>query len=307
MDLVKFSDVSKKLGNSAVLDQINLTMEKGDVFGYIGENGAGKTTTIKILLDLLRPDAGKVELFGESNIDNPELRRKVGFILENSSFDPNLTAAKNLLFYEMAYNDTRPTPEVKEKTEDILKQVRLYEEKDKKVKEYSSGMKQRLELAKLELKDFELLVLDEPTNALDPSGKRWFKTWIQELPQSTTVFVSSHDLSELEDICSKVAVLSQGRIVNSGPIEEVAGEDFVYRLQLEPSGWSGKEEIGFISKVNSLVDWKVKDRELVIKGEGAGVLTDILEKLHVKGIGVEDVVKEKRSLKEVYFEEVEGE
>lgn len=103
-----------------------------------------------------------------------------------------------------------------------------------------------------------------------------------------------------------MAVLSQGRIVNSGPIEEVAGEAFVYRLQLGPSGWSGEEELDFISGLNSLVDWKVKDRELVIKGEGAEVLTDILEKLRDRGIRVEDVVKEERSLKEVYFEEVEG-
>jgi len=209
-------------GGQLAVDGLELSVPQGAVFGFLGPNGSGKTTTIRMLMGLIGPTAGRVELFGEPipQAGNRVLPR-VGALIEGPAHYPYLTGAENLARYDAADRSADPRTR-KARIADALERVGLSNAAQKKAKAYSLGMKQRLGLAAALLQPRDLLVLDEPTNGLDPQGMREIRSLIKSLAaDGTTVFLSSHLLDEIEQVCTHAAVMSKGRLVVQGTVAEL--------------------------------------------------------------------------------------
>jgi len=223
---IKTSNLTKRFGDQAAVNEVNLSVPKGSVFGFLGPNGSGKTTTIRMLMGLAEATSGDIELLGQEIPKSLEAALpKVGALVEGPAFYPFMSGRNNLLRIDAAdrFSDgsTRAA-----RVDAALERVGLTNAAKKKVHAYSLGMKQRLGLANALLKPREILVLDEPTNGLDPQGTREVRNLIRSLADDgITIFVSSHLLSEIEMLCSHVAVMSAGKIVAQGSIEDLRNEE----------------------------------------------------------------------------------
>jgi ABC-type multidrug transport system ATPase subunit len=209
-------------GGQLAVDGLDLEVPAGAVFGFLGPNGSGKTTTIRMLMGLISPTAGEVDIFGEAMPSaSTRVLPKVGALIEGPAHYPYLTGAQNLERYDAADRSADP------RTRDArigaaLERVGLSNAAEKKAKAYSLGMKQRLGLAAALLQPRQLLVLDEPTNGLDPQGMREIRSLIKALAaDGTTVFLSSHLLDEIEQVCTHAAVMSRGRLVIQGTVAQL--------------------------------------------------------------------------------------
>jgi ABC-type multidrug transport system ATPase subunit len=209
-------------GGQLAVDGLELSVPHGAVFGFLGPNGSGKTTTIRMLMGLIAPTAGRVELFGEPIPQaTGRVLPRVGALIEGPAHYPYLTGAQNLARYDAADRTADPSTRTA-RIGSALERVGLANAAQKKAKAYSLGMKQRLGLAAALLQPRDLLVLDEPTNGLDPQGMREIRTLIKSLAaDGTTVFLSSHLLDEIEQVCTHAAVMSQGKLVVQGTVAEL--------------------------------------------------------------------------------------
>ncbi|MET3809869.1 ATP-binding cassette domain-containing protein [Arthrobacter sp. UYEF3] len=214
--------LSKRFGRQLAVDGVDLAVPKGSVFGFLGPNGSGKTTTIRIMLGLASASSGSVRVLGE---DMPRqlltVLPRVGALVEGPAFYPFLSGAANLLRFDAA-DPQAPAGTRRARVRTALDRVGLAHAADKKVRAYSLGMKQRLGIANALLAPRELLVLDEPTNGLDPQGTREVRHLVRSLAaDGATVFVSSHLLAEVEQICTHAAIMSAGRLVAQGTLPEL--------------------------------------------------------------------------------------
>jgi ABC-2 type transport system ATP-binding protein len=212
----------------AALDGIDLSVEAGQVFGLLGPNGAGKTTTVKILLGLTRPTSGSASLFG-CPVSDPESRRRVGYLPEGHRFPGYLTARQTLsIFGRMSGMEPAA---IRRRTPELLERVRLSDWADVRVKKFSKGMTQRLGLAAALVHDPDVLLLDEPTDGVDPVGRREIRDLLQEqAAKGKAILLNSHLLSEIERTCDRVAVLRSGKVVAHGRIEDLTASGSRYRL-----------------------------------------------------------------------------
>jgi len=208
----------KRYGELVAVDHVDLTVEKGDVFGYLGPNGAGKTTSLRMLLGLIRPTEGSIELFGrDPQVDGAKALQVVAGFVEGPTFYPYLTARRNLRLLA-AYDDG----DSRSRIEAMLDLVELRDRGDDKVGGYSHGMRQRLGIAAALLRQPKLLLLDEPTTGLDPAGMRDMRDLVRRLAgEGITVLLSSHLLAEVEELCNRVAIIRKGRIVYEGALDEL--------------------------------------------------------------------------------------
>ncbi len=216
------SGLTKRFGNQTVVDGIDLGVPAGAVYGFLGPNGSGKTTTIRMVLGLVRPDAGGVELLGRPMPgDLQAVLPKVGALVEGPAFHPYLSGRANLARLDAA--DAHADPRTsRRRTDAALDRVGLLHAASKKYRAYSLGMRQRLAIAATLLVPRQMLVLDEPTNGLDPQGTREVRNLVASLgAEGTTVLVSSHLLAEVEQICSHVGVMRTGRLVAQGEVTEL--------------------------------------------------------------------------------------
>jgi len=198
------------------VDGVNLKINKGEIFGFLGPNGAGKTTTIRMLLGLIKPTKGEIELFGQDFTKNrTKILQRIGSLVESPSYYGNLTGFENL----EAVRRLRGLSE--KRVTEVLEVVRLNKVANRLVKEYSLGMKQRLGIAAALLSEPELLILDEPTNGLDPAGIQEIRELIKELPHQNgmTVLVSSHLLSEIDQMATQVGIITEGKMIFQDSIE----------------------------------------------------------------------------------------
>ncbi|HEY1687911.1 MAG TPA: ABC transporter ATP-binding protein [Solirubrobacteraceae bacterium] len=213
--------LTKRFGQRAAIDGVDLRVPRGSAFGFLGPNGAGKTTMIRTLLGLTHASSGSMSLLGhELPAQRAQALRRVGAIVEEPRFHPHLSGRENLRIIAAVRG-----PEVRERIEPALRRVGLSERADEKVKKYSLGMRQRLGVARCLLADPLLLILDEPTNGLDPGGIQEFRVMIRALveQEGRTIFLSSHLLDEVEKICDHVAIVDRGKVVVQGAIAELAG------------------------------------------------------------------------------------
>ncbi len=210
-------DLQRRFAGGFGVHSLNLHVPEGTVYGFLGPNGAGKTTTVRLLLGLLHPDRGRVELFGRRlSRDDRAVLARVGALVESPSLYPHLSGRQNLEVTRRLLDLPRP------RIDEVLELTGLREAADRRVREYSLGMRQRLALASSLLPSPGLLILDEPGNGLDPAGILDMRRLLRELArQGITVFVSSHLLSEVELIAGYVGVLQAGRLCFEGPLEEL--------------------------------------------------------------------------------------
>ncbi len=214
-------DLTKHFGDVVAVDHVNLRVEEGELFGFLGPNGAGKTTTISMLVGLLYPTAGRITLFGrELTPTRTEVLREVGTLIPPTGFLPYLSGRENLRLLARIY------PNVDERrVEEVLDRLGLKGAAHRQVKTYSTGMKQRLGLAAALLHHPKLLILDEPTSGLDPIGMRDMRRLLRSLAdEGITIFLSSHLLHEVEQICDRVAILAQGRVLAEGYVRDLLKE-----------------------------------------------------------------------------------
>ncbi len=232
--VIEVKNLTKKYGGLTVVDHVNYAVEDGEIFGLLGHNGAGKTTTILMLLGLIAPTEGTAVVNGVDVIDQPlQSRRNVGLLPENAGFYENLTARQNLQFYaELA---DVPEKTASERIEKLIDQVGLGSKRAVKVAAYSRGMRQRLGIAQSLVRDPKILILDEPTQGIDPEGTRDLRELIRNLSKrdGKTVIFTTHVLYEVNKLCDRVAIMKQGMIAGIGTIDELRrqvnadeGEDF---------------------------------------------------------------------------------
>ncbi|MEQ8907436.1 ATP-binding cassette domain-containing protein [Ekhidna sp.] len=223
MSVLKINKLTKKFGRLTAVDQLDLIINEGQVYGILGPNGSGKTTTLGMILEVVAPTSGNFEWFG--GMSNVEARQKIGSILETPCFYSYLTAVQNLRI--VAHIKKCGTDRIDE----ILKQVNLFDRKDDKFKNYSLGMKQRLSLAAALLSDPPVLMLDEPTNGLDPEGIAEVRQLIRDIAaQGKTIIMASHLLDEVQKVCTDFCILRKGVKLHEGSVHEILGETNVVEI-----------------------------------------------------------------------------
>ncbi|MCR4995991.1 MAG: ABC transporter ATP-binding protein [Butyrivibrio sp.] len=217
--IIETYDLCKKSGNKFRVKDVNLAVPQGCIYGFLGPNGAGKTTTMKLLLGLIQPDGGTVEILGQkmSPRNRFDINMRTGSLIESPGFYGHLTGQENLEI--IARYKNLGTDDIKE----ALNTVNLYDRKDDKVKNYSLGMKQRLGIAMALMGKPELIILDEPTNGLDPAGINEIRNLVKSIPEKcgSTVIISSHLLSEVEQIADYVGIINKGKMIYQGLLSEL--------------------------------------------------------------------------------------
>lgn len=225
--VIETQDLTKVYGDQIAVDHLNLQIYQGEVFGFLGPNGAGKTTTLLMLLGLSEPTSGKARVCGFDPTREPlQIKRIVGYLPENVGFYDDLNALQNLLYISRLNDIPDEVAEIKIK--ELLKIVDLEVDPRKKLGEYSRGMRQRLGIAEVLLKDPQVVFLDEPTLGLDPDGSKQMLELIRSLSQEKkiTVFFSSHLLDQVQKISTRVGIMIKGEMVAMGKIEDLAKEKF---------------------------------------------------------------------------------
>ncbi|MPQ31124.1 ABC transporter ATP-binding protein [Clostridium estertheticum] len=219
--VLKINNLSKKYKNIKVVDNINLNVKEGTIYGFLGPNGAGKSTTIRMILGLIKATSGTVKLFGDDIQENRiKILKRIGAIVESPSYYGHLSAYDNLkIWAELKGVNSN-------KIVEVLKLLNLSEAKNKKINNFSLGMKQRLGIAQALIGDPDFLILDEPTNGLDPMGIREIRNLLISLAKdhNKTIFISSHILSEMELIVDDVGIINKGKLLYEGSLSKLKSE-----------------------------------------------------------------------------------
>lgn len=281
-------------GETAV-DQMDLRVPEGSVFGFLGPNGAGKTTTLRLLLGLLRRQEGRIEIFGKSlEKDRIEILQRTGAMIENPSIYAHLSARENLRILQVIYGCKSS------RIADVLKIVGLADTGNKKAGKFSLGMKQRLGIAMALLNDPELLILDEPTNGLDPNGIIEMRELIKRLnqQQGITVLVSSHLLSEVEKLVSHVGVIHHGKLKYQGSMEAL------HRLQNMSSGVRfSVSDTAKAAAVTGELPWKMGENgDLYFPSPDRDAIASVNKKLMMNGVDVYAIVPVHHDLESIFLQ-----
>ena len=237
--VVETHNLTKRYHDKLAVNALNLTVQEGEVFGFLGPNGAGKTTTILMLLGLTEPTVGSVSVCGFDPTREPlEVKKRVGYLPENPGFYEDLSARENLLY--MARLNRIEEDEAQRRTAEVLEQVGLSDDGRRLVREFSRGMKQRLGIAEVLVKNPRAIVLDEPTLGIDPDGAIRILEMIRSLnrQRNLTVLLSSHQLQQVQEICSRVGIIVKGRLIVQGQMDELG------RAILKERQWNFLLDVG---------------------------------------------------------------
>jgi len=300
---IKTSSLTKQFGSQKAVSSIDLSVPKGSVFGFLGPNGSGKTTTIRMILGLAAASKGEIELLGHPIPKELEhALPKVGALVEGPAFYPYMSGRNNLIRIDSADRNSQSSTR-KKRVDAALDRVGLTNASKKKVHAYSLGMKQRLGLANALLKPREILILDEPTNGLDPQGTREVRNLIRSLAsEGITIFVSSHLLSEIEQLCSHLAVMTAGKIVAQGSLAELRNESQT-RLVLKADRI---DELVDLLKAQGLTKISLKPDRVVVPVPSNFDVANLNQLLVKKKFMVSEIRLEQPSLEE-YFVNLTGE
>lgn len=294
---IRIKDLRKNLQNREILKGISFDVKTGDIFGYLGPNGAGKTTTIRILLGLFKADSGKLEIL-DSDINDSETRRKIGFVLDEDGLYDNMTAEENILYYARIYGVQKSGRNISK----LLEMVELSDRAGDRIRSYSKGMRQRLALARAMVHGPEILILDEPTSGVDPSGQIEIRNIMKKLAstENKTIFLSSHNLDEVQRICNRIAIIDRGTIRLYGELENLRKE-MSRRVFIIKTAQSVPEALIDELKHNPDIGLQeISENELVFSPSGSTEISDIISSLSEKGIKIEEAIKKEATLEELY-------
>jgi ABC-2 type transport system ATP-binding protein len=286
----------KRYGELTAVDQVDLTVERGDVYGFLGPNGAGKTTTLRMLLGLIHRDGGSISLFGRDPGRDP-VRALAGVagIIEEPRFYPYLSGRANLELLAALDRAGVGSREIDE----ILELVELRDRAGDRVGEYSQGMRQRLGLASCLIRRPRLLLLDEPANGVDPAGIRFLRALLRRLAdEGMTIVLSSHLLAEVQEVCNRVAVINDGRIVHEGALAELeAGAGSGYRLRVTniARAEAALERLGGVRGL------RLEHDELAFALAGDDATVELTRALADAGVGIRALVREQTTLEDLFF------
>jgi ABC-2 type transport system ATP-binding protein len=308
-NVIEVSQLYKSFGQIKALQGVTFNVAQNEVFGYLGHNGAGKTTTIRLLLGLLKPDAGQVLIFGEDPYPDDQLRqalrKRIGVVLEEDFLYPYMTGEEYLIFWANLYSV--PRQEVRQRVEKALHLVGMAERGRSIIGTYSKGMCRRLAIARALLNQPELLILDEPTVGLDPEARAYIHTLIKDLVASNnlTVFLTSHDLEEVERLCNRVAIIEKGKIVLSGTVAElrrgVQPELVIRFIPLEGS-LLPEPVLQRLKALPFVADFDLREDVLHVKLIDFNQSPELISILVNEGIRISEVRQHIRSLEDIYFE-----
>lgn len=295
-NVLQIKNLQKVFKDTQVVNLSSLSVQQGEIYGFLGPNGAGKTTTMKMILSLISCTAGEIEVFGQSIGTDKQYLNQIGSMIEEPSYYPNLTGYENLLVFQKILGFD------KKNIQETLKIVGLDQPKNKKklVKDYSLGMKQRLALAFALVKKPRLLILDEPTNGLDPAGIHEIRELIIKLAkeQGITVFISTHILSEVEHIADRVGIINHGQLVYEGEIRKIQSNKW-----LEVRGdFRGRREaisqvlFGYPCKILEIQEDKLKLTNLADQQ-----ISSLLRDLIVEKVPIYEVKQEQETLESIFL------
>jgi len=307
MNIIEIENLSKTFtttfGKKTVkaLTDVNLSVEQGSIFGLLGQNGAGKTTLIKVLLGIVYPSAGTCKMFGEE-FSRLHLKKKIGFLPENHKF-PNYMTGKEVLTFFGKLSGLE-NPHLSKRIEEMLELVEMTKWSGGKIKTYSKGMMQRLGLAQAMLNNPDLLFLDEPTDGVDPIGRKEIRNVLLSLKEAgKTIFLNSHLLSEVELITDRVAILHKGKIIREGNVHDLTNKKEGYRIvvdtELETSLDESIKMKYELQKVSSLT--------YLLRVDEQRPVNDFVDHLRGKGISIKEMAQEKNSLEDVFISLVKAE
>lgn len=295
-NVLQIKNLQKGFKDTQVVNLSSLSVQQGEIYGFLGPNGAGKTTTMKMILSLISRTAGEIEVFGQPIDTDKQYLNQIGSMIEEPSYYPNLTGYENLLVFQKILGFD------KKNIQETLKIVGLDQPKNKKklVKDYSLGMKQRLALAFALVKKPRLLILDEPTNGLDPAGIHEIRELIIKLAkeQGITVFISTHILSEVEHIADRVGIINHGQLVYEGEIRKIQSNKW-----LEVRGdFRGRREaisqvlFGYPCKMLGIQEDKLKLTNLADQQ-----ISSLLRDLIVEKVPIYEVKQEQETLESIFL------
>lgn len=299
--IIEVKGLTKKYKELTAVDNLDLNVYRGDVFGFLGPNGAGKSTTIRMLLSLIKPTSGDIKIFGKSlKTDRIEILRKIGAIVEKPDFYLYLSAYKNLEILGKV-SGINPT---KQKIMEVLELVGLDKRYKSKVKTFSHGMKQRLGLAQALLHDPELIILDEPTTGLDPQGIKDIRDLIIFLSKEKgkTIFLSSHILKEVELIASRMIIINKGQTIIEGKVDELLASE---AMKVNYEFVDSSKVIELVVNSRWKDNFKVKEKEQYIFEMDKGEIPDLTNYFFENGVKVMSVIPT-RSLEEYFLKITEG-
>jgi ABC-2 type transport system ATP-binding protein len=297
--ILRTSGLTKRFGQLEAVKNLNLELHRGEVFGFLGPNGAGKSTTVGMILGLVAPSAGSIELFGLKLAGNRwAVLRRVGAIIEEPAFYPYLSGADNLKALARAIGGIP-----KAKITEVLERVNLLERSGDRYDHYSMGMKQRLGIASTLLRDPELIILDEPTSGLDPAGTKEVRDLIPQLAhEQRAVFLCSHILHEVELVCNRVAIIKQGTMIANAPIQELLAKGQQLQIKVDDPG----KAVAIVQNMPGIKSVKIEDDYLIVdapKDSASGINRALAE----HNIFASELVNRSVSLESVFMQLTGGE
>ncbi|HEY5393717.1 MAG TPA: ABC transporter ATP-binding protein [Hanamia sp.] len=303
--IIELNGLTKIYGSVKAVDDLHLTIDKGEIFGLLGPNGAGKTTTILMMLGLAEPSSGTAFICGLNATTNPiAVKRKVGYMPDSVGFYDNMTALENLVY--IGRLNGIPEQQIQKRARETMEMVGLGNEMDKKAAAYSRGMKQRLGLADVLIRDPEVIILDEPTLGIDPSGVKEFLSFIRHLSrqQGLTVLLSSHHLHQVQQVCDRVGIFVEGKMLVEGNIETLSKnlfgeESFTVVVTVKdplPAYWNNQKEWEQFTAIRNI---NVSEKSVEFSCT-EDVTPDIVRFFVEKGLNVLGVHKKEFGLDDIY-------
>ncbi|MCK6578644.1 MAG: ABC transporter ATP-binding protein [Anaerolineae bacterium] len=300
---IHLQEVTRRFGAITAVDKLSLTVEAGEVFGFLGHNGAGKTTTIRLLNGVLAADSGVIRVLGlDPGAQGPQVRARSGVLTETPSLDERLTAIDNLIYYADLYGV--PPGQVGQRTAAVLERFELADRAGEKVGGYSKGMKQRLALARAFLHEPEILFLDEPTAGLDPVAAQEVGRMIRHLSrdEGRTVFLCTHNLVEAQRLCDRVAVMEHGRLAAVGTPRALAreiGAEMRYTLEVAADQReAARHEIALLPAVKHV---ETADADLTLTLSDREAAPEVLARLLAANLRVYALTPHETSLEDIYM------
>lgn len=294
MYIVEIDGLIKRFNGFEAVSGLDLKVERGDIYGFLGPNGAGKTTTIRVMIGLMKPDKGSIKIGGlDVDEERSDIRKNIGYLPERVSFYGNLTVSENLEFLCKVKGCSLGTVDV------LLKDFKLEDQRNKKCRDLSKGMTQRLGIAQTLIGDPDLLVLDEPTAGLDPNVRRWVKKKILDLKGSgKTIFLSSHVLSEVQELCDRVGILNEGKMLAEDDVGTL-GSKLSLKDRLEFNIQPLKKSLELVQNLEFVERSRIEGNKLVFYC-GTNKKMDIIQKFLDEDMDITDFSVKEPDLEEVF-------